>query len=614
MPVSPTTALAQNTPPAMKGACRARTALGWVGILAVSAMACRPSPSQAATYYVDAASVPKEASGLSPQEAFPTIQAACDVVRPGDTVTVSRGVYFGTICLKTAGLTSQPITFRADGIERGRVVLTTADPAIRTKEVAWTLVDSTLGLYAVPHAEKPARVLYDGVDLLPFPSLSTLRRFRFDNGYPGTQQGFAFDKGQLFVRLHASGRYGGSNPNDHLMAVAPAGRAEERGPAVDVRQSTDYIWGIETAAPSHVILDGFTFETPAIAAVYVPDGDVVVRNCWFLGCRSGVAGRNAVPDATQNTDRVVIEHCDFSQHPAFDDMLEVIEVFRNDPWREDQRQLMQRIYWWQRKGDQPGGGIGYDTTYESGMATSIGNDWVIRRNHIHDALEALSTWGTDHSVNLQVYENRIERILDNAVECENRAVNLTFRHNEVVDVFEPFSWQPLRAVPWPGPATICSNLVLTTSSMQGVWKSAGHTPGIWKLGASEKNWLRKDIRLDPEEPVRVPGSGFLAFNNTVVSPGSVAITRIQSQARAFENFNLSRNLFVLDDLSTLDGDCFPNMQFAGNTGIFLSPRNPVAAAIFTKADDIQNDGPGAVPPGCSWRLPPVGPVAVSPVP
>jgi hypothetical protein len=286
-----------------------------------------------------------------------------------------------------------------------------------------------------------------------------------------------------------------------------------------------------------------------------------------------VSGLTSVQDTSKNTNRVTIENCDYSQFPAFDDMVEVIKLHSNDPWRGDRHKIAQRIFWWQRKGDQKEGGIGYINTYETGIATNIGNDWIIRRNHIHDALEALSMWGTDHSKNLQVYENRIERLIDNAVECENRSVGLSFHHNEVVDVFEPFSWQPLRATPWPGPAYIFSNLVLTTPPIQGLWRDAGQTPGIWKLGASESNWKRKDIVMAPDEPVRAGGEGFLAYNNTVYCPGSVAVTRVQDEHRNFENFFLFNNVFVLDDIATVTTVHFSNIQFASNIGTFLKPQH-----------------------------------------
>ncbi len=601
--------------------------------------------SLAADYYVNAASRGSSGAGLEPGKAFGTIQEACDVAAPGDVVHVAPGVYFENIQLKNAGQPGRPITFRASDGKQGSVTVTAAREDIRKKSVSWEIVDPALNLYAIPHPAKPSRVLYDGVDLLPYPDLESLKKFRFAEGYPGTLHGFAFSNGTLYVRLHASGRYGSLDPNGHTMAVAPAGSGF-KGAAVQIKGPRDYIWGVVTGGPSHVILDGFTFETPGIAAIYAPDGDVTVRNCWFVGCRSGVAGRPVVPDSTKNTNRVTIENCDYHQFPAFDDMKEVIELHLKDPWRADGKQLKQRIYWWQRKGDQKGDGISYTTTYESGMATDIGNDWVIRRCHVHDALEALSMWGVDLSTNLQVYENRFERLIDNAIEAENRAVNLSFHHNEVVDVFEPFSWQPLRAVPWPGPIYIYENLVLTTPAGQGLWKKTGTVPGVWKLGASENNWQRTDIKLDPHEPVRAPGEGFLAFNNTVICPGSVAITRIQSPSRFFENFFLFNNVFVLDDLSTNPADRFANIGFAANVGVFLAPQDPATTAAFTANDGVllpaveqlgmldpgkgdfspgsqspaigkqRPSSPpsalanaGAIVAGKAWTLPPVGPQA-----
>ncbi len=55
---------------------------------------------------------------------------------------------------------------------------------------------------------------------------------------------------------------------------------------------------------------------------------VTVRHSWFLGCRTGVAGR--VPAEGKATDAVTIEHCDFSQAPTFADVEEI--VARAKPW------------------------------------------------------------------------------------------------------------------------------------------------------------------------------------------------------------------------------------------------------------------------------------------
>lgn len=523
----------------------------------------------AATFYVDGSKGRADADGSSPEAALPTIQAAAAKVQAGDTVIVAPGVYCESVQLQAAGEAERPIVFQADQVQEGRVIVSGAVPALRHKATPWTLEDADLGLYAVPLEHKPARVLYDGVDLLPYSDLASLRAFRFQpNGYPGTRHGFAWVEGKLYVRLHAGGRYGSPDPNAHLMAVAPAGGRGRQG--LDIANPADYNFGVLAPGPAHVVLAGFTFETPGVAGVFVAGSDVTVRDCWFRGCRAGVAGvRKGL--ATVTTQRVTIEYCDYHQYPAFDDMLEVIREHSDDPWRGERKELSQQIFWWQRKGAEKDGSIGYNTTYETGIAAHIGKDWTIRGNYVHDAFEGLSTWGADRSVNLRIYGNRFARLVDNAVETENHAVKMHVYGNEVVDVFEPFSWQPLNGTPWPGPVSIYRNLVYSTPASLDVWTKAGWLPGIWKLGASERQWARPELGLKPDEPVRAGGEGFLAFNNTVYAPDHCAFVFTQSRKRNFEGFEFFNNLCVLKEFCN-GGSADRGLEGAANAVAFLAPQ------------------------------------------
>ena len=69
-----------------------------------------------------------------------------------------------------------------------------------------------LGALFVELALEPATVLADDVNLYRFPSLEELKTLWVHNvalsgqGAPGPRHGFAWEAGQLYVRLHASGR------------------------------------------------------------------------------------------------------------------------------------------------------------------------------------------------------------------------------------------------------------------------------------------------------------------------------------------------------------------------------------------------------------------------
>src|SRR5690606_23312765 len=139
--------------------------------------------------------------------------------------------------------------------------------------------------------------------------------------------------------------------------------------------------------------------------------------------------------------------------PAYDDAIELL----SDP---EVRVAVARdwLLYWPRK--SAGGLPSERFKYEIGIASRIGRDWIIRRNHIHDALEGLSCHAVWASEGLRVEENVFERLLDNAVETEDHAADMHVVRNVIMDVLEPFSFQPLRGPPWPGPVYIIQNIVI----------------------------------------------------------------------------------------------------------------------------------------------------------
>jgi hypothetical protein len=543
---------------------------------------------EGATYFVDGAKGSDGAAGTSAEDAFKTIQRAADRVAPGDTVIIAPGIYYEQVQCRGAGTALEGIVFKADRVEKGRVVISGAVRDIREGKVAWQVEDAAAGLYSVPLAYRPSRVLYDGIDLPVYPDLETLRDFRFQGGYPGIKHGFTQVDGRLYVRLRQDGKYGSPDPGKHTVCVSPPNGTEGHA-AHFVTRPEHYNFAVLTQAPARVTLDGLTFETPGVAGVYVDGSHVRVQNCWFVGCRFGVSGYAVWQDhdlrvggevQERMTDHVIVEHCDYSQFPAFDDMLDVINEYREDPWRGDQKKFEQKVFWWQRKGGQDNG-IDYKWTWETGLVGCVGESWTIRNNYLHDALEGISTFGVDRGRSCRIYNNRFERLIDNAVEAENHAEDLRVYENEVVDVFEPFSWQPLQGMPWPGPVYIYRNLVRITPERRGLWSGAGWKPGVFKLGAEEKNWKWAYLGLKDSDAVRAPGEGFLAFNNTLHCPGSYVLTLTQSDKRAFENFRVFNNLVVADGLARRPGFMDGGIAFEANVAAFLEPGQPGQAERFT---------------------------------
>ncbi|HEX7009991.1 MAG TPA: DUF1961 family protein, partial [Phycisphaeraceae bacterium] len=490
---------------------------------------------------------------------------------------------------------------------------------------------------------EPARVLYSGTDLFPYPSLDALRRFALPNGSPGPWHGFAYDKAarRLYVRLHPSGKYGSTNPADHVIAVSPPTGVNFAGNGINAPHH--YNVGILIDGPAHVILDGFTFETPGVAGVFVRGSEVIVRHAWFRGCRTGVSGKSESQDPAKTTNRVRVTACDYSQFPAFDDMVEVIQRRLEAPAADRDTS---HIFWWHRKGS----GVGIQRTYETGIVNLVGKDWTVDHNYIHDTFEGMSCWAVRWSDGLTVRDNVFERIVDNAVEMEDHARRMRIHDNVILDTFEPLSWQPLGGQPWPGPIYVYRNIIYTRASLIEMWTRAGHTPGWFKAGASGSNWERPNMTGVPMDVVAPPGDGVVVFNNTVIFPGGQFLTRVQPLKRAFENFHFLNNICLTSAFS--NGDDFRGSRirfehnlwvgsddargkiFAGQGGRVLpdaaslrledieshrfAPRQdspavglagPVAAAQqLTDASSTPRDV-GAVSHGQAWRMPAVGPHA-----
>ncbi len=292
------------------------------------------------------------------------------MVKAGDTVLVGPGVYYESVQLRAKGTADQPITFKTDQILKGRVILTGADQAIRTKTARWTRDDSDLSLYWIPWDKPmPMRCLYSGADLYPYSSLQHLRQFVSMDaaqmrklapaGTPeerimrGPQHGYALDEQtkRLYVRLHQSGRYGPADPNEHLMCVSPPFAEKYLKSHLE---PPEFNFGIIGQGNGHVIVDGFTFETPAVVAVYTEANDVLVRNSWFIGCHSGVGGtaqygRSKDYGYEECANRVTVEQCEFTQFATYDDGCETIRLSFEEQSTKEDGVALHGPHFWQRK-------------------------------------------------------------------------------------------------------------------------------------------------------------------------------------------------------------------------------------------------------------------------
>jgi hypothetical protein len=422
-------------------------------------------------------------------------------------------------------------------VAEDRVILTGAVRAIREKITPWQLVDSALGLYRVPLTYRPTRVLAGRADLLPYPGLNDLNAFRYlADDYPGHPHGFAWDPvgNYLYVRLRADGAYGATDPNATTLAVSPPTGAGSLGQTPSGPR--DFLFKLQMTGPAHVIIDGFTFETPGIAAVYTAGSDLVIRNCWFYGCRSGVSAAN------DTAHRVTIEQCYLTHYPAYSDILDTIQA--EAPAQLAKPEGWQRLMHWQRKGGNlpVSGGVGVAYGYESGFTRGMGQDWIVRNNHFYEVFEAFSAGCTSNSEGAQIYGNRFERICDNALETESHAQNLHFRGNLIIDTFEPFSWQPQDGIPLPGRIYIAGNTVTQTAETTAAWQTARYDPGIFKIGiATDSMWDAGKMGALPRNVAESPG-GFWAVHNTVLVARGRVLTALNPESRSYKNFVFLNNI------------------------------------------------------------------------
>jgi hypothetical protein len=295
--------------------------------------------------------------------------------------------------------------------------------------------------------------------------------------------------------------------------------------------------------------------------VYVESDYVTVRRSWFRGCRVGVAGNYSdklpSPDSTdymaglldpeaikKSASRITIEYCDYTQHPAFQDVVDVLSGYSAATFAAFDRETQMRLIW-SRKDIYSGDVADNKLKYEMGIAARITADWTLHRNRIHDTVEGLSCHATSASVGLRITENLFERICDNAIEAEEHARDLWIERNVFIDNFEPFSWQPLRGTPWPGPVYFFRNVITNTPANKNLWASLFIYRGVFKIGAKSTYWKRiPHMRNFPENGIVVPPPGMIFAYNTVLWDAGRLITLQSNPATRIQNTRFQNNVFV----------------------------------------------------------------------
>ena len=515
-------------------------------------------------WHVDAETGSDQNSGFSAEHAFKTIQAAADRVQAGDEVIIHQGVYNEQVVLSTFGTSEEPIVFRADDIVKSRVILTSADPVIRGG-ATWQSDPAGTNLYYISYSgENPARVLYDNVDLYVYGSLSNLNSFTTsdtpdgEGGIDGPRHGWYYDEAvhRLYVRLHTNTTlYGSSvNPNDLVMAVGPA-------------FTNGSGFAITGTGPAYVQLNGITFETPGRSAIYTTASAITVQNCWFFGCPYGVQGNNTNQAATAHPSEpyytasdIVIKRCEFTEGSTYHDAVELLKL---------RQATGEKAVWgdiWHRKKEGLRGLPSNAKGYECGIALSVGRDWVIRDNYIHDIFEGLANDSMSSSVGATIVGNVFARICDNGIETENHATNVWITQNVFLDNFEPFSCQPLGGTPWPGEIRFFQNVIFNTPGDDAdLWTNGPSRAGaraVFKIGIKTNNvgYATNNLALPN-------GADF--FNNSIYFPGGRLVNLQGDPNVPLAGVTFDNNLFSAEFL------CFTTESKDLKDGIFVFTNNLV---------------------------------------
>lgn len=540
-----------------------------------------PGESSAGIWFVNPANGSDDAAGTSLKEPFRSIGKAVAVAAPGDTVKLAPGIYFEQVNILKGGSPEAPLTIQGDPNSPGNVIVTGAVREIREGKIEWKLEDNPMQIYSIPLAERPVRVLYDGVNLPAGDTLESLREMMTTSEphMPLPSHGHFYDAGKkkLYVRLHLDGKYGSRNPNNHTMSVASrcwAGGFNGRGG----NRPEDSNFHVKTGRHANLIVDGITFETPGTAAVIaIQSSGIVLRNCIFSGCRWAIAG--------SGTDDVFVENCLYQQKDLWGDANELIGKRKPDSrdpaWYSKWQWLPKHV-------------SSYTKNYETGVFLNAGKRWHLRNSIIENAFEGISCFGMQKDAeDIQIYGNRFEKLLDNAIEVEDHAKNVRIYNNFFIDMPDPISDQPLGGLPWPGPIFVYRNIFYENPEAKEVRTVRSH--GAFKFGANWLNWSQiKEMgngATDAETRTRIskrflfaPYPGFLVFNNTIDLPDHCLINRVQRRYMEFVNFRFFNNIISCRELLWETPDYHGLLEFFNNIEVAPKEKGGIAGIEGKKID------------------------------
>jgi len=327
--------------------------------------------------YVSASTGDDANDGLYPDSAFATIGRAAEIVRGGDQLIVTPGVYYEQPVFWNLGSSAErPVWIRAQ--PRGHATISAMWREAALGLVAWE--DEGDGVYSVDHGPSLFGA-HNGTFLFRFNSVADLRAGRAESADLNLPPyGFAVEGGRIFVKLS-----GGIDPNGEPILLSP--------PSWDEPGWIQAV--IEVCASPYVILDGFRIEGSGTSGVYFNSDSVAptVRNTVLSYCVLGLR----LPDDS------IVEWCEYG-YPGFYDFAEDVRLLNNDD--------IQTIYTLVKEYHDPvwlEGGIA--DTYGSSGLTSV--DCEFRYNYIHESFDGEKLGGFEfseshHNVYMYNYDNHVE--------------------------------------------------------------------------------------------------------------------------------------------------------------------------------------------------------------
>lgn len=327
---------------------------------------------------------------------FGTLAAAAAVVEPGDVVHVGPGRYHESVVVRRGGTRELPVRFVA---EPGVVM----DGAIVLRDFRTEGADE----HSVSVPIRATYLARDGGRFHGFGRLEDLRAGRPD-GACGEEDDVRIDEGWSYVsgRVHVRSRRDPSEHEWHYPTLSTAFHIE-----------ADFVHVVGFSIRSYGAEEGST--------VLVEGSHVVVRGNTISGGNNGIHVRRS---ADHPADDVRIEENELDDAPTYD-----------FPWCSVKSTDME----------------------VSAIVLAGGTGAIVRGNRVRDFFNGVYTgeWpiSEDESLafDVDVYDNDLRRIGDDAFEPEGPSINQRFRINRFVDGLVGVSLAPVTV----GPTFVMRNLI-----------------------------------------------------------------------------------------------------------------------------------------------------------